>query len=46
MKPVETGCGADITRRPADALALRAAAGSTLSLDRICPYQLDAPLAP
>ncbi len=46
MKPVETGCGADITRRPADALALRAAAGSTLSLDRICPYRLDAPLAP
>ena len=46
MKPVETGCGADITRRPADALALRAAAGSTLPLDRICPYQLDAPLAP
>lgn len=46
MKPVETGCGAGITRRPADALALRAAAGSPLSLDRICPYQLDAPLAP
>ena len=46
MKPVETGCGAGLTRRPADALALRAAAGSTLSLDRICPWQLDAPLAP
>ena len=46
MKPVETGCGAGLTRRPADALALRAAAGSKLSLDRICPYQLDAPLAP
>lgn len=45
LKPVETGCGA-VDRRPADALALRAAAGSTLSLDRICPYRLDAPLAP
>ena len=46
MKPVETGCGAGIARRPADALALRAAAGSTLSLEHICPYQLNAPLAP
>lgn len=46
MKPVETGCGAGLTRRPADAFALREAAGSTLPLDRICPYQLDAPLAP
>lgn len=46
LKPVETGCGGGLTRRPADALALRAAAGSTLPLDCICPYQLDAPLAP
>ena len=46
MKPVETGCGGGMTRRPADALALRAAAGSTLAIDRICPYRLDAPLAP
>ena len=46
MKPVETGCGGGLARRPADALALRAAAGSTASLDGICPYQLDAPLAP
>ena len=46
LKPVETGCGGSLTRRPADALALRAAAGSTLRIDRICPYQLDAPLAP
>ena len=45
LKPVETGCGG-LTRRPADALALRAAAGSTLSIDRVCPYRLDAPLAP
>ncbi len=46
LKPVETGCGGGLARRPADALALRAAAGSALPLDRICPYQLDAPLAP
>ncbi len=46
LKPIETGCGAAIDRQPADALALRAAAGSNLPLDRICPYQLDAPLAP
>jgi dethiobiotin synthetase len=46
MKPVETGCGGTIPRRPADALALRAAAGSRLPPDRICPYPLDAPLAP
>lgn len=46
LKPVETGCGSGAERRPADAAALRAAAGSDLALDRICPYQLDAPLAP
>ena len=46
MKPVETGCGGGLTRRPADALALRSAAGSKVSLDHICPYRLDAPLAP
>ena len=46
LKPIETGCGAAIGRQPADALALQAAAGSTLPLDRICPYRLDAPLAP
>ncbi len=46
LKPIETGCGGTLDRRPADALALRAAAGSTLPLDRICPYRLDAPLAP
>ena len=46
LKPVETGCGGSAARRPEDALALRSASGSTLSLDRICPYQLDAPLAP
>ena len=46
LKPVETGCAGGATRRPADAIALRAAAGSRLDLDRICPYQLAAPLAP
>ncbi len=46
MKPVETGCGPGPVRRPADAIALQAAAGSALALDRICPYRLDAPLAP
>ncbi|MXY24314.1 MAG: dethiobiotin synthase [Acidobacteria bacterium] len=46
MKPVETGCGPAGARRPRDAAALRAAAGSTLELDTICPWQLAAPLAP
>lgn len=46
MKPVETGCGPGPVRRPADALALRAAAGSSLPVERICPCRLDAPLAP
>ncbi len=46
MKPVETGCGPPGARRPRDAAALRAAAGSALALDRICPWQLEAPLAP
>lgn len=46
MKPVETGCGDGPARRPADALALRAAAGSTLPIDRVCPCRLAAPLAP
>ncbi len=46
MKPIETGCGPGSRRSPADAVALAAAAGSRLDLARICPYQLDAPLAP
>ena len=46
MKPVETGCGPAGARRPADANALRHAAGSALDLGRICPWQLQAPLAP
>lgn len=46
-KPVESGCaliqGALL---PADAAALRAAAGNRESLAQICPYPLAAPLAP
>ena len=44
FKPYETGC----TRlsRPADALELRAAAGSTDSLDEVCVHRFRAPLAP
>jgi dethiobiotin synthetase len=42
MKPVETG----VEKEPADALALRAAAGDPAPLDDICPYRLRAPLAP
>ena len=43
LKPVETGCDPD---KPEDALALRAAAGSSLTLDEICPYRLKLPAAP
>lgn len=43
LKPVETGCEPDA---PADALALRAAAGSSLSLDDVCPYRFRMPAAP
>ncbi len=44
FKPYESGC----TRlsRPADALALRAAARSTDSLDDVCVHRFRAPLAP
>ena len=46
MKPVETGCGPSNQRSPSDAAALATAAGSSLDLAYICPYQLEAPLAP
>lgn len=46
MKPVETGCGPSNQRSPSDAAALATAAGSRLDLAYICPYQLEAPLAP
>ena len=44
FKPYESGC----TRlsRPADALALRAAARSTDPLERVCVHRFRAPLAP
>jgi dethiobiotin synthetase len=44
FKPVETGCPPD---RPADALALRAAAGRPeLALDLVCPHRYRDPVAP
>ena len=46
-KPVESGCpiGPD-GLMPQDAAMLREAAGSREPLERICPYRLQAPLAP
>jgi len=43
LKPVETGCDPE---RPADALALREAAGSDAALDEVCPYRFTLPAAP
>src|SRR5438445_5908900 len=43
FKPVETGCDPE---RPADALALREAAGSDAALDEVCPYRFTLPAAP
>jgi dethiobiotin synthetase len=43
MKPVETGVGA---AGPEDALALRAAAGTSDPLDLVCPFALALPAAP
>jgi len=43
LKPVETGCDPD---RPADALALREAAGSGAALEEVCPYRFTLPAAP
>jgi dethiobiotin synthetase len=44
FKPYESGCAT--LSRPADALALRAAARSTDPLDQICVHRFRAPLAP
>ncbi len=44
MKPFESGCVS--WHRPADALALKAAARCDDPLDRLCPYRYRAPLAP
>lgn len=48
MKPAESGCarGADGALVPADALRLLRAAGGDDPLDRVCPFRLEAPLAP
>ena len=43
LKPVETGCDPE---RPADALALREAAGSGAALEEVCPYRFTLPAAP
>jgi len=43
LKPVETGCDPE---QPADALALREAAGSNAPLDEVCPYRFPIPAAP
>jgi dethiobiotin synthetase len=44
FKPYESGC--EDLDRPADALALRSAAGSEDSLELICPHRFRLPLAP
>ncbi len=46
MKPVETGCWNGTTRHPEDAAAIVKAAGCTVPLTTVCPYQFDAPVAP
>ena len=46
MKPVETGCWNGTTRHPEDAAAIAKAAGCTVPLTTVCPYQFDAPVAP
>lgn len=47
MKPAESGClrdGGELI--PADALLLQRAAGGQDPLDRVCPFRMEAPLAP
>ena len=48
MKPLESGCarGADGALVPEDALRLAAAATGRASLDDVCPYRFEAPVAP
>jgi dethiobiotin synthetase len=47
MKPAESGCVADEGKlAPQDAIALKAASGCELPLEKICPYQFHEPLAP
>lgn len=44
FKPYESGCAS--LRAPADTLAMREAARSTLPVDALCPHRFRAPLAP
>lgn len=44
FKPYESGCAS--LRAPADTLALREAAGSTLPVDALCPHRFRVPVAP
>jgi dethiobiotin synthetase len=44
FKPYESGCAS--LRAPADTLALREAARSTLPVDALCPHRFRAPVAP
>lgn len=44
MKPCETGCGE--TGEPSDAGKLLEASGSSLSLEEVCPYRFQSPMAP
>lgn len=44
FKPYESGCAS--LKAPADALAMREAAGSTLPVEAVCPHRFRAPLAP
>ena len=44
FKPYESGCASLL--RPADALAMRAAAKSDDELDRVCPHRFRLPVAP
>lgn len=48
MKPIESGCTrrADGSLHPGDGALLREAAGAVDPLDVVCPYRLEAPLAP
>jgi dethiobiotin synthetase len=46
-KPVESGAAsADGSLTPADAIALRAAAGNTVPLDVVCPWAMPRPVTP
>ena len=47
MKPAESGCRNEKGRLvPQDATFLKAAAGSSQPIERICPYRLGVPVAP